>query len=73
MWGIWHATGVSAFVYWQRFKRRRRLRGLDRPGLRWIGMPLTIAFASVGGVYTAVLDTAGSYQTVRVLVRMIGL
>ncbi|MCB1749632.1 MAG: MBOAT family protein [Gammaproteobacteria bacterium] len=73
MWGVWHATGTSAYVYWQQFKRRRKWRGLNRPGWRWLGLPMTLSYAAMGGVFTAAMATAGPYQALRVLARMAGL
>ncbi|WP_133125908.1 MBOAT family O-acyltransferase [Pseudohalioglobus lutimaris] len=59
LWGLYHATGVSAFGSWGRFRRKRRWKGLDRPGLRWVSTLVTLMFVSCGSVFTA-LDRVGS-------------
>src|SRR5690606_12379997 len=58
-WGLYHATGLSVYGYWNRERRRRKWRGLDRPGWRWVGVPVTLAFVSAGSSLTALEGHGG--------------
>ena len=72
MWGLWHATGTGIYTFWRRLRQRRKWRGLDRPGWRWLGIPITLAFTSCGGVFTLALAEGGVARTLDVCLRMIG-
>ncbi len=69
-WGLYHATGISVYGFWSRERRRRKWRGLDRPALRWAGVPLTIAFVSGGSALTAVDGHGGPWDMLRVLAKL---
>ena len=73
MWGLWHGSGTSAYVYWTRLKRRHKWRGLDRPRWRWLGVPITLLFVSFGGVFTMVMEASGATAAMRVFTRMLGI
>lgn len=69
-WGLYHATGISAYGYWNRERRRRKWRGLDRPGWRWIGIPVTFAFVSAGSSLTSVDAYGNSWDMLRVIAKL---
>lgn len=51
-WGLWHGTGVSALMTWNRFKRRRRaLKRVAAPN--WLGTVVTVLFVSAGNAFTS--------------------
>lgn len=69
-WGVYHATGISIFGYWNRFRRRRKWKGLDRPHWKWLSTLITFAFVSAGSALTS-LDGVGSlYDMFRVLAKL---
>lgn len=69
-WGLYHATGISVYGYWNRERRRRKWRGLDRPGWRWLGVPITFAFVSAGSALTALDAHGGPLDMLRVLAKL---
>jgi alginate O-acetyltransferase complex protein AlgI len=58
LWGLYHGTGIAAFVYWSQLKRRRKLAIPDSFPFRLAGNMATLAFVSAAGVFPA-LDMAG--------------
>lgn len=70
LWGLYHATGISIYGTWSRVCRRRKWRGLDRPGLRWVGMAATFAFVAAGASLTAT-DGQGPWAALRVLAKLL--
>lgn len=72
MWGLWHGVGVSCFVAWSQFRRKRKWRGLARPGWRWVGLPLTMLFTTAGAALPLVGSVGGGGEIVRVWVKMLG-
>ncbi|MEO2048083.1 MAG: MBOAT family O-acyltransferase [Pirellulales bacterium] len=70
-WGLYHATGISVFGYWSRYRRRRNWKGLDRPYGKFLGIPLTLAFVSGGSVLTAVDGASNNYHIIRVLAKLV--
>lgn len=71
LWGLYHATGISAYGTWSRVRRRRKWRGLDRPATRWLGVAATLAFVSAGASLTAVDGHGGVYASLRVLAKLL--
>jgi alginate O-acetyltransferase complex protein AlgI len=69
-WGLYHATGVSVYGYWLRYRRKRRWRGLDAPGRRWIAHIMTMAFVSGGPVFTSLHGVGGPYDILRVFAKL---
>ncbi|MEH6593658.1 MAG: MBOAT family O-acyltransferase, partial [Halioglobus sp.] len=59
LWGLYHASGVSVFGFWGRYRRKRRWKGLDQRGLRWISTCITLLFVSGGSVFTILDRKAG--------------
>lgn len=49
LWGIWHASGITIYSKWNRFKRKRKLGGkLPAQATYTLGMLLTILYSSMG-------------------------
>ncbi|BCS31974.1 hypothetical protein TBR22_A11780 [Luteitalea sp. TBR-22] len=71
LWGLYHATGLSLYGTWSRERRRRKWRGLDRPGWRWLGTPATMAFVVAGASLTALDGHGGLYARLRVLAKLL--
>ena len=70
-WGLYHATGISLYGTWTRQRRRRKWRGLDRPGWRWIGVGATFAFVSAGAAFTAIDAYGGWFEMMRVCAKLL--
>jgi alginate O-acetyltransferase complex protein AlgI len=70
-WGLYHATGVSIFGYWQRFRRRRKWAGLDTRNRRLISLLITFSFVSAGAVFTTLAEIAGLYEMIRVFAKLV--
>jgi alginate O-acetyltransferase complex protein AlgI len=70
LWGIYHATGISAYGYWGRFRRRRKWKGFDGPYRKWLGWALTMAFVSAGSVLTALDGVGSSFDMFRVFAKL---
>ncbi len=70
-WGLYHATGVSVNLTWQRVKRK--LGWSREPGLIWRGAGVALTFAFVTGSY-AFSSTVrlGPWAAVRVFARLFG-
>jgi len=70
MWGLYHAVGISIFGYWTRLRRRRGWQGLDRPGLRYCGIPITIAFVSATAVFISLDGRGGLLDVLRIMLKL---
>lgn len=70
-WGLYHATGISLFGYWNRYRRKRKWRGLDRPLGKLIGIPLTFSFVASGSALTAVDGVGGAYDMLRIFLKLL--
>jgi alginate O-acetyltransferase complex protein AlgI len=70
-WGLYHGTGISVFGYWNRYRRRRKWRGLDRPYGKCLSIPLTFSFVSAGSVFFATDGVASPYGVLRVFAKLI--
>jgi len=49
LWGLWHATGVTVYIRWDRYKRKKKLMKLIPKNIAYIiGMVITVCYASLG-------------------------
>jgi len=69
-WGLYHATGLSVFVAWSRFARRRKWRFREHPAWRLAGVPATFAFVVAGATFPAFASSGGPAVSLRVLAKM---
>jgi alginate O-acetyltransferase complex protein AlgI len=72
IWGLFHATGISVYGFWNRYRRRRKWRGLNRPYGKVVAIPLTLAFVSTGSAIVSVDGHGGPYDILRVVVKLTG-
>ena len=70
-WGMYHATGISVYGSWTRYRRRRKWKGLDRPFGKCVGIALTLAFVSAGSALTAVDGVGSAYDIIRVFAKLL--
>lgn len=71
-WGLYHATGVAAYMYWARFARRFQWwRAATKGRLRWIGLPITFAFVS--GSYAFSSTGGGALESIAVFLSLFGI
>lgn len=69
-WGVYHATGITVFQAWTRFRKRRKWTFLDHGLWKYAGIPLTFAFVSVGEI-ASVEAVRTPYAVVQVLARLV--
>lgn len=72
-WGLYHATGVVIYQRWARFMRGRKLALRDQLAGRLLGIALTFVFVSGGSAFTSVWGVGSSYDSLRILARLVGL
>jgi alginate O-acetyltransferase complex protein AlgI len=49
LWGMWHATGITFYSKWNRFKKKKKLRGKVPAKVAYaLGMLLTICYSGMG-------------------------
>ena len=71
IWGLYHATGISIYGYWTRFRKRRKWAGLDTRNRRMIGVLITFSFVSGGAVFTSLDQIGGIYDMLRVFAKLV--
>lgn len=73
-WGLWHGAGVSTYLTWVRFKRKRpKLRALESRFLyRAACIGLTLAFVSAGYAFTLTYHHGGIWAAFRILAKLVG-
>lgn len=58
LWGMWHATGITVFSKWNRFKKRKKLRGKVPKSVGYaMGMILTVLYSSLGFAFISMKST----------------
>ncbi len=72
-WGLTHATAVSAFLTWERFKRKRKWRARPGPLRRTLGTLITGFVVSSAFIFPMLHGVAGPFTGIKLLVRMWGL
>ena len=74
-WGLWHATGVTIFLTWGRYKRLRpKLRALEKKPLYQLAcMGLTFAFVAAGYAFTITHHHGGIGGAFRILAKLVGI
>jgi alginate O-acetyltransferase complex protein AlgI len=72
LWGLYHGTGIAAYVFWSQLKRRRKWKIPDVGLTRLAGIALTLAFVSAAGVLPA-LDMVGAspWDALRVYAKLL--
>ncbi|MBL8820282.1 MAG: hypothetical protein JNL58_29935, partial [Planctomyces sp.] len=70
-WGLYHATGLSLFLTWTRFKARRGWKLGAGKLSQLTGAGLTVLFVSVGMTFTLSLNHGGLPTAFRVLSRLV--
>jgi alginate O-acetyltransferase complex protein AlgI len=51
LWGLFHGAGVATVLTWNKFKRKRGWPNQLPGPLAYLGVPVTIAYVSFGGVF----------------------
>jgi alginate O-acetyltransferase complex protein AlgI len=70
LWGLYHATGISLFGWWNRYCRKRKWKGLDKPVLQWLGIVFTFLFVSAGSLLTSLDGIAGPWEMARLYTKL---
>lgn len=70
-WGLYHASGVSLFLTWTRFKQKCGWRNTGTGLLRFAGYPLTFLFVTVGYAFNTPHGHGGVYGSLRILAKLV--
>ena len=71
-WGLYHGAGVSAYLTWNRFKRRRRWRWADRGPLPVLGVAVTLSFVTGSYAFTSIHRVGTAWDGIRILAKLVG-
>ena len=70
-WGLYHATVVTLFQAWARFRRKRRWSFFEAPWLRYPGTALTVCYSSVAQSFTIIQGIGSPYDGLRILAKLL--
>jgi len=70
-WGLYHATVVTLFQTWTRFRRQRKWTFFDKKWLRYPGMVLTVCYTSVAQGFTIIQGIGHPYDGLRILAKLV--
>ncbi|MDR3514222.1 MAG: MBOAT family O-acyltransferase [Azospirillaceae bacterium] len=70
-WGLYHATAVTLFQTWTRFRRKRRWKFFDKPWLRYPGIVVTVCYTSVAQAFTIIQGIGHPFDGLRILAKLI--
>lgn len=70
-WGIYHATGLTIFQSWGRYRRRRKWTFFDGPSWRYVATAITFLFVTGGFVFTTAHGVGSVYDGIRVFAKML--
>ncbi len=69
-WGLYQALGVAAYVTWSQYKRKKKIRFLDKGLWRFAGIPLTLAYVIPSLAFLVVEFDGRVYDAFRILARL---
>jgi alginate O-acetyltransferase complex protein AlgI len=63
LWGMWHASGITAYSKWNRFKKKKKLRGkLPAKVAYTLGMLLTMIYSAMGFSFIMLKSTKEAFR-----------
>lgn len=74
LWGMWHATGVTIFRHWDRFRRTHlKFLNVGHPAVALFNNALTVFWVSGAGAFTSLHGKAPIITSFTLLARAVGL
>ncbi len=70
MWGLYHATLVTMYLQWLKFRRKRKWRSTDRFWVRVPAIGLTFVVVSIGAALTSNYPDGNGYDALRMLAKL---
>ena len=70
-WGLYHASVVTAFQAWARFRKRRKWTFWDKGWLAYPGMALTVCYTSVAQSFSLIQGVGGPADALRILAKLV--
>lgn len=70
LWGWYHATGLSLYLTWVRYKRKRGWMKPPRLPGRALGIVMTTLFVSSAYIFPMTHNVAGPYEAIRLWARL---
>lgn len=71
LWGLYHATGIAFFMFWNQIKRRLKWRIPEILPLRILSTVMTVAFVSAGGLLPALEGRYSPWIIIRVFGKLL--
>lgn len=71
-WGLYQATGVSIYVTWSAFRRRRKWKAMDKPPWSWVARAMTVGYIIPSGAFLIVEGQGSFWDAIRILAKLCG-
>ena len=70
-WGLYHATVVTLFQAWARYRKKRKWTFWEQKWLNYPGMALTICYTSVAQCFSLIQGVGAPYDALRIIAKLV--